>query len=1032
MIYNALRQSASGIPDHPAIIMEGRVTTFQELKRKADNVRLYFEEAGIRRGDRVLILLDNGPEYAALFFGLLGAGAAVVPLNPTNTPSNVRYIAGNCAARFAVANERAYPNIADWWKGSPVLVDGPVFKDTVPLQEILEKTTPPFTDGTASGNGRELALVLYTSGTTGEPKGVMLSNRNLVANTQSILEYLVLDHSDRTLAILPFYYSYGNSLLLTHVFSGATLVVENRFAYLSKTLAHMKEQRVTGFSGVPSHFAMLLGRSRFLESDWPRLRYMTSAGGPLPVSHIRKIRAALPQVELHVMYGQTEGAARLSSLDPSLVDRKIGSIGKGIPGVELRVVRNDGRNVEPDETGEIVARGENIMMGYLGDPQGTAEVLRDGWLHTGDLATVDRDGFIYIRGREKEFIKSGGYRIGPQQIEEVILQQPSVQECGVVGAPDEFLGEQIIAFVVIRRGIDQTLAKDQLLNFLREHLPSYMIPSRIVTIDALPKTESGKIQRMKLREWSKAADDFFSRPKSGSREHPTTMLLHEYLINSARNYPDKSALVTGHGSWTYGQLDRATDSFAGALLERGFRKGDRLGIHAGNCMEAVVGIFGALKAGGAFVLINPAMKRNKVVYILLDAGCTALLTSAQRLEGDPLEILSAVPSLNQVYLKDAAEDSGRLLSFSGAMTRSGRFHPPSIVDVDLAALIYTSGSTGFPKGVAVTHLNMVAAARSISSYLENGPDDVVLNVLPLSFDYGLYQVLMMFMAGGKIVLDDPSSYPMDIVRTIRENRVTGLPCVSTIFSLFTRLTPAQCKQIDTLRYITNTGSALNVNYTKKIREMFPAVRLFSMYGLTECKRVSYLPPEEIDRRPGSVGKAMPNVEVYIVKDDGAVAVPGETGELVVRGSNVMQGYWGDPEATSRVLKQGKFPWEKVLYTGDLFRTDEEGFLYFIARKDEIIKTRGEKVSPKEVENVILGLGDVREVVVVGVPDDVLGYAIHAHVVLSKAGALSEEVIRAHCSRNLEPSCIPKAIHFYEEIPRNSSGKVDKSRLNGSI
>jgi long-chain acyl-CoA synthetase len=507
------------------------------------------------------------------------------------------------------------------------------------------------------------------------------------------------------------------------------------------------------------------------------------------------------------------------------------------------------------------------------------------------------------------------------------------------------------------------------------------------------------------------------------------MLLHDFLINSARNYPEKAALVTGRGSWTYGQLDRATDSFAGALLEGGFRKGDRLGIHAGNCMEAVVGIFGALKAGGAFVLINPAMKKNKIIYILSDAGCTALLTSAQRLEGDPLELLDAVPSLAQVYLKDAAEEAGRLKSFAGAVMCTGVFNPPAIVDVDLAALIYTSGSTGFPKGVAVTHLNMVAAARSISIYLDNGPDDVVLNVLPLSFDYGLYQVLMMFMAGGKIVLEEPSIYPTDIVRTIREHRVTGLPCVSTIFSLFTRLTPAQCNQIDTLRYITNTGSALNINYTKKIREMFPAVRLFSMYGLTECKRVSYLPPEEIDRRPGSVGKAMPNVEVYIVKDDGTAVAPGETGELVVRGSNVMQGYWEDHEATSRVLKQGKFPWEKVLYTGDLFRTDEEGFLYFVARKDDIIKTRGEKVSPKEVENVIIGLGEVREVVVVGVPDDVLGFAIHAHVVLAEKGALSEEAIRAHCAKNLEPSCIPKAILFHEEIPRNSSGKVDKSRLN---
>jgi len=347
---------------------------------------------------------------------------------------------------------------------------------------------------------RGLALLLYTSGTTGVPKAVMLSNENLNANTLSILEYLSLNSSDRTLAILPFYYSYGNSLLLTHIFAGATLVIENEFAYINKALSVMRDRNITGFSGVPSHYAMLIGRSRFLESNWPNLRYLTCAGGPLPIAHIQRIRSALPHVQLHVMYGQTEGAARLSNLDPLLVDRKVGSIGRGIPGVELRVVDNGGRDVEPGEIGEIIARGNNIMIGYLEDPAGTADVLRDGWLHTGDLATVDGERFIYIRGREKEFIKCGGYRIGPQQIEEVLLQHPSVQECGVTGTPDELMGEKILAFAVLQPEADRGITSEELFVFLRERLPSYMVPARIVTVDALPKTETGKVKRQVLRE----------------------------------------------------------------------------------------------------------------------------------------------------------------------------------------------------------------------------------------------------------------------------------------------------------------------------------------------------------------------------------------------------------------------------------------------------------------------------------------------------------------------------------------------------
>jgi long-chain acyl-CoA synthetase len=354
--------------------------------------------------------------------------------------------------------------------------------------------------------------------------------------------------------------------------------------------------------------------------------------------------------------------------------------------------------------------------------------------------------------------------------------------------------------------------------------------------------------------------------------------------------------------------------------------------------------------------------------------------------------------------------------------------PRGGINLDLAMLIYTSGSTGFPKGVMMTHQNIDAAATSITTYLENTSDDVIMAVLPISFDYGLYQVLMAVKLGATLVLEKSFAFPQAILNRIREERVTGFPLVPTMAALLLQMRDLQPGQFPTLRYITNTAAALPPAHIARLQELFPATTLFSMYGLTECKRCTYLPPAQLETRPASVGIAIPGTEAYVVDDQGHRLAFGSTGELVIRGPHVMKGYWENPAATQQALRPGPLPQEMVLYTGDLFRTDEDGFLYFVGRKDDIIKTRGEKVSPKEVENVLYALAGVQEAAVVGVPDPVLGFAIKAVVALDNGATLTAADVIRHCARNLEDFMVPKIVEFRDRLPKSENGKIARRQV----
>lgn len=509
------------------------------------------------------------------------------------------------------------------------------------------------------------------------------------------------------------------------------------------------------------------------------------------------------------------------------------------------------------------------------------------------------------------------------------------------------------------------------------------------------------------------------------------MLIHELLSRQAQRRPDKTALVCGAARLSYATLDTQANRLAQALRGAGVARGDRVALHLPNSPVAVAGLYAALKAGAAFVLINPSTKPDKLLYILRDSGAAALLATPSTLPPDFLRRLPAeAPSLKLLVSANgepAAPPGLPCWRYSDIQQQFPASPPPCrAIDLDLACLIYTSGSTGEPKGVMSCHDNIHFAARSIIRALGNVEDDILINVLPLAFDYGLYQLLMSVQFGGTLVLENSFAFPARVLERIEQERVTGLPGVPTLYAMLLSMDLSPF-DLSSLRYLTNTAAALPVDHILRLRACFPHARLFSMYGLTETKRTLILPPEHLDAHPGSVGLAIPGTEVWLEDDSGRRLGPGETGELVVRGRHVMRGYWRSPELSAARFRPGPLPGERLCYTGDLFRTDHEGFFYFVARKDDIIKSRGEKVAPKEVEAVLYQLPGVTEAAVIGVPDPILGQAIKA-ILVAHPPPTAAEVI-AHCRTRLEEFMVPQHVEFLPALPHTPSGKIARKELH---
>ncbi|MEZ5105554.1 MAG: AMP-binding protein [Draconibacterium sp.] len=510
-------------------------------------------------------------------------------------------------------------------------------------------------------------------------------------------------------------------------------------------------------------------------------------------------------------------------------------------------------------------------------------------------------------------------------------------------------------------------------------------------------------------------------------------LLGEALLISAEKYPSKTAIIAKSEEYTYSDLKNNAEKLANYLVSSGIERGDMVAIYLQNSWQCAVAIYGIALSGAAFLVINPQTKADKFQYILNDSGAKTLI-SETGLRSEVVPALKVSKSITELIItgepeKFAGIENVKIKSFEGILNQEKvEATLPRIIPNDLAALIYTSSSTGFPKGVMMTHQSMVFTSWSLIEYLRLSEEDRIILLSPLAFDYGLYQLLMAVTMGGSIIIEQSFIFQATIYKNIEKYKPTVFPGVPTIYAMMIAANKKNKLAFESIKRVTNTAAALPAEFIPDLKEIFPSALIFKMYGLTECKRVCYLEPELVDEKPGSVGKAIPGTEVFLLTPEGDRVPAGERGILHIRGPHVMLGYWHKEELSNEMLKPGFLPGERILCSNDWFKMDEEGFLYFLGRNDDIIKTRGEKVSPVEIENVIYKLSEIKEAVVFGVPDEILGESIVAIVTTYGKTSISEKDIQKECMSKLENFMIPQKVLFMDEMPKNANGKIDKKRL----
>ncbi|KAG1687954.1 putative 4-coumarate--CoA ligase 3 [Nymphon striatum] len=1045
-----------------------KALSFKEVIDQSKAVGSGLLRKGFRPGDTMCIYSPNQPEFLVAILAVTCIGGKVTLCNPAYTKDEIAHQLKHSDASYIICSAASGAKIEETLHNCTKIREIFVFgsyEQFTPFADLLADSGSRFDMYKGTNPRQDILFLPYSSGTTGLPKGVMLSHYNIIANLEQLSAKgtFPLTKDDVSLGLLPFFHIYGLVAILLHtIINGGTVICIPKFTP-ELFMSSIQTYRVTYLPLVPFLVVFMSQTPLFEKYDISSINRIVSAAAPLSDKQAIALKQKLPDVILNQGYGMTE-------LSPCSMYESFGidtaSTGPPIPGTEVKIVDiHKNETVGEGKTGELCVRGPQVMLGYLNNEEATKNTVdEDGWLHTGDIAYWTSEGLLYIVDRKKELIKYRGMQISPSELESVILKHPAVKDVGIVGLPDETSGELPMAFVVINK--DQELTEESLQEYVSSKVAPYKkLRGGVTFIEAVPRNASGKILRRQLKTLMMeiTAKDNNERDEKPSQNEGTIIVpiskngdervgeespydititdnvicnsmstylipevsFGEFLINNLSKYSDKTCITQAESgkSFSYSEVLDSAKRISSGLKRIGLSSEDTLFLCCPNIPEFLFALLGVTFVGARVTLCNPVYTSHEMKHQLKSSGATYIICH-EVAAGNVRKAITELQQIKEIFVigreHEGMTNLSVLINDEGDLFELCKTVKPD----DVAFLPYSSGTTGLPKGVMLTHRNIISNIIQLSQKgtMPVPDDDVCLSLLPFFHIYGLVVLLMLRIINGGCVVSIAKFSPEVFMSSIEKYKVTTLPLVPFLIVFLTQ-TPLKSKySMDSLKRIISGAAPLSDKQALALKSCLPNMTLSQGFGMTELSPVATYDTHGLD--VASVGVPIPGTDCKIQTQEKFLGAE-RCGELLVKGPQIMKGYLNNDKATADTVDE-----EGWLHTGDIGYWTTKGLVYIVDRKKELIKFRGMQVSPSEIESIILKHEDVKDAGVVGLPDDASGELPLAFVVLKTADAkVTEQDLETFVNNQVAPyKKLRGGVKFVKQIPRSAAGKIFRLKL----